>query len=501
MFKFKLTESKEDVQKFIDKFGQDTYDEFKKSSQRLKNNNMSTDIYAYINDDSMDKKKLDTILFNLKQKVSAKDNDITKIQGRYEYIGQGNGYKVYKPLDAVASMNLGVGTGWCTTGRYGHYGEDNFKPSLSDAEKHFNDYTKNGFEFYYFLDSKTMKGLYAAAYNPVTGDLQIFDAGDYEVGKIPNIPKLKKLPSVLLSGLVIDSGIIIKCVSYDKHIEIPDSVTRIGKNAFYGCESLKSVTIPDSVTSIAWSAFGECTNLTSITIPNSVTYIGDYALIDCTSLTSITIPDSVTHIGEGVFRNCTSLTSITIPDSVTDISGDAFGYCTSLTSITIPDSVTSIGGSAFRYCTSLTSITIPDSVTSMGGGAFFNCTNLKNITIPNGVTSIGRYAFYGCESLKNITIPNGVTSICNDAFSNCDKLTSVTIPDSVTRIGDRVFYNCYSLTSVTIGNGVTSIGEYAFSGCENLTLQVYAGSYAEEYAKEKEIPYKIIDGIKENCTF
>ena len=352
--KFRLVESKEDIQKFVDKFGQDTYDEFKKSSQRLKNNGMSTDIYTYINDDDMDKKKLDTILFNLKQKVSAKDNDITKIQGKYEYIGQGNGYKVYKPLDAIASMNLGVGTGWCTTGRYGHYGDENFKPSLKDAESHFNNYTSRGFEFYYFLDSKTMRGLYAMAYNPITCDLQIFDAKDNKVGKIPNIPKLKKLPGVLLGGLAIDSGILVKCVSDDKHIEIPNSVTGIGDYAFYHCTKLTSITIPSSVTIIGDGAFAYCTKLTSITIPDSVTSIGRDTFLGCTSLTNIVIPDSVTSIGLGTFYGCTNLTSITIPDSVMSIGTEAFYKCTGLDEITIPDSVTSIGDGAFRYCDKLT---------------------------------------------------------------------------------------------------------------------------------------------------
>ena len=363
MFKFKLTESKEDIQKFIDKFGQDTYDEFKKSSQRLKNNNMSTDIYTYINDDSMDKKKLDTILFNLKQKVSAKDNDITKIQGRYEYIGQGNGYKVYKPLDAVASMNLGVGTGWCTTGRYGHYGDDNFKPSLADAERHFNDYTKNGFEFYYFLDEKTMKGLYAIAYNTSDAYYEVYNAEDEKVPKVPNMPKLKELPESLFSDFVIVDGILKRYNGTGEDVVIPDNVKEIGNATFYNCTSLTNITIPDSVTSI-----------------------GGWAFVGCTSLTNVTIPNSVTRIGNSAFNDCTGLTSVTIGNGVTDISNAAFAYCFGLTSVTIPDSVTYIGWSAFL-------------------------------------------------------------------------------------------------------------------GCENLTLQVYAGSYAEGYAKEKEIPYKVIDNIKENFTF
>ena len=111
------------------------------------------------------------------------------------------------------------------------------------------------------------------------------------------------------------------------------SVTSIGDQAFYWCNSLTSVTIPDSVTSINSYTFWNCNSLTSITIPNSVTSIGEKAFSNCTSLTSITIPDSVTSIGYSAFSNCTSLTSITLPDNVTYIGKWAFSICSNLTSV------------------------------------------------------------------------------------------------------------------------------------------------------------------------
>ena len=89
----------------------------------------------------------------------------------------------------------------------------------------------------------------------------------------------------------------------------------------------------------------------------------------------------------------------------------------------------------------------------------------------------------------DVTIPDGVTSIGDCAFEGCSNLTSITIPDGVTSIGDCAFYECKKLTSITIPDGVTSIGYSAFYGCKKLTIHAPAGSYAEQYAKENNIPF------------
>ena len=156
-----------------------------------------------------------------------------------------------------------------------------------------------------------------------------------------------------------------------------------------------------------------------ITFDNDVTKIGKEAFYECESLTSVTIPDSVTTIGYEAFYNCTSLTSVIIPDSVTSIGNKAFSWCKSLTSMNIPDSVTSIGSSAFSFCDSLTSVTISDSVTSIGEYTFSTCTSLTSVNIPDSVTKIGNSAFFSCSSLTNVTIPDKVTTIGTEAFSLC----------------------------------------------------------------------------------
>lgn len=129
---------------------------------------------------------------------------------------------------------------------------------------------------------------------------------------------------------------------------IPNTVTSIGGDAFYNCTGLTSVHISDlaawcnvSFTNGAANPLSKAHNLylngdlvTNLIIPNSVSRIGGNAFWGCTSLTSVTIGDNVTNIGDGAFSACSNLTSIEIPNSVTSIGYSAFGWCTGLTSVT-----------------------------------------------------------------------------------------------------------------------------------------------------------------------
>ena len=116
-------------------------------------------------------------------------------------------------------------------------------------------------------------------------------------------------------------------------VVIPDSVTRIGVSAFFGCSGLASVTIGNGVTSIGAGAFSGCSGLTSVTIPDGVMRIETHAFFGCSGLTNVTISSSVTSIGIQVFCDCISLKSVTIPSSVAEIDIEAFSGCSRLTSV------------------------------------------------------------------------------------------------------------------------------------------------------------------------
>lgn len=156
----------------------------------------------------------------------------------------------------------------------------------------------------------------------------------------------------------IQNGVLTKCrmsgVEENVTVTIPDGVTSIGKDAFGGCDALKSITIPDSVISIGDKVFAGCTTLENITIPNGVINIENYAFAGCNSLQSINVSEGKSNYLScgGVLFDKSKSVLIKYPEGEKD------------TSYIIPDGVTSIGDFAFMYCISLKSITIPENVTS-----------------------------------------------------------------------------------------------------------------------------------------
>ena len=104
-----------------------------------------------------------------------------------------------------------------------------------------------------------------------------FESGNILKG-CPNLTTIKvdpsnpKFDSRNNSNAVIEketNTLVLGC----KGTVIPDTVTRIGDNAFDGCRTLSAIRIPESVTEIGYAAFEYCTSLKSVVIPDSVVKI------------------------------------------------------------------------------------------------------------------------------------------------------------------------------------------------------------------------------------
>lgn len=218
--------------------------------------------------------------------------------------------------------------------------------------------------------------------------------------------------------------------------------------------SIGEVRIPSTyeskpVKAIADEAFRYKSGLKSIKIPDSVTHIGKQAFYSCRDLIDVNFGNGVTYIGQEAFAYCKALKNIIIPDNVINIGSWAFAICDGLKSVKLPSGITSISEYAFYKCYNLTEITIPQGVASIGKKAFGSCSKLVNADIPESVTYIGDYAFEVCQELSGIIYGGTIAQWSaiikgNNWDQNCGLLYggsyTVNCTDGTYNKGDIPFY-------------------------------------------------------------
>ena len=92
-------------------------------------------------------------------------------------------------------------------------------------------------------------------------------------------------------------------------INIGEDVRSIPPYFAYNLDSLTSITIPNSVTGIGWNAFYGCSSLTSVSLDMSS--IPANLFPQSTSLQNLTFGENVTSIASGAFNACSFLQNVT----------------------------------------------------------------------------------------------------------------------------------------------------------------------------------------------
>ncbi len=233
------------------------------------------------------------------------------------------------------------------------------------------------------------------------------------------------------------------------------TVSVIGHNAFYKCNSIIKVTLPDTIKSIESSAFRSC-NLEEIDMQPGIETIGDYAFADCTKLKSITFKDGLKSVGDRAFYDCDDMEEANFPNSVEQFGQLPFMDCWKMRTFKVPASLSEIRDKMFAY------------------------TGLQYIEIPSNIRRIGKEAFLHCQQLYgyNLILNEGLEVIDDRAFNRSAHMNSgILIPKSVISIGEDIF----------------STGLAIYS---NPSIKVYKNSYAQNYAEDNNFYYKIIDKEK-----
>ena len=132
----------------------------------------------------------------------------------------------------------------------------------------------------------------------------------------------------------------------------------------------------------------------------------------------------------------------------------------------------------------------------IGMYAFHNCSSIESVLVPDSVSVVEVSAFRDCNALTDVVFYGNNNVVPVECFYNCSSLKNVRLSAYLKSIQNRAFAGCTSLRYLELLNTITYIAPNAFEGDNSLTLGVYYNSYAYHYAKDNNIPYVLLDGVK-----
>lgn len=277
---------------------------------------------------------------------------------------------------------------------------------------------------------------------------------------------------------------------------IPDTVTKIEKNAFNACNNIETIRIPFIGDSLSTSnIFGYIFGTDSYEMQKSFVPM---------SLHKVVISDQVETIPGNAFYKCEQIQVVILPNGLKSVDGGAFMY-TKIDSLILPTSVNYIGYRAFESSeirriniSDLNSFLNIDSGSTFGGNAelYLNGKLVTEVRFPDGIKEITPI-LSGISSLKKVIIPDSATNMRSQtgAFEGCKNLEEVVF-EGTPQIMDMwsTFNGCSSLKSVHIPASVTAFYNQPFGGC-NFESVYYDGTFEDwckidfGYSGQSPMPY------------
>lgn len=342
----------------------------------------------------------------------------------------------------------------------------------------------------------------------------------------------------LAGELVLGSSCFYETAVDD--IELPAGTTEIGSSAFQQCASLGEITIPESVKKVGANAFfntklyaeqtapGEdgivyagnwlvavspagkeaLTELEPESFQEGVVGIADQAFYHCPNLILVEIPFSVKHLGDYAFYDEEKLSRFVAERDpagrcgLETVGEWCFGYCMVLRNVRFGTGLLDIGSYAFYQCSMLinndqdSEVLVPSTVMHIGTYAF-NATGVFNSPAEDGVVYAGNwvvgydenmisaevalrpetrgiadYAFFNNQVTRNISGLENTEAMGRGAFFGCANISQVTLGRGLRAIKEYTFYNCASLFRIGFPSRLESIERYAFRGCTSLVSNV-----------------------------
>ncbi len=155
--------------------------------------------------------------------------------------------------------------------------------------------------------------------------------------------------------------------------------------------------------------------LITLDLPNTITYIGYNAFAICPLLESFVVPNFVKHFDFSWFYFCSSLKSITLSANIETVSIYSMMGCSSFEEFNVYSANKKFAAKdGVLYSKNLKSL-LAYPIAKKG----------DNFSIPSYVETITTYAFNGCINLKSLTMWSSIKNLNSSAVINCKLLHTI----------------------------------------------------------------------------
>lgn len=308
-----------------------------------------------------------------------------------------------------------------------------------------------------------------------------------------------------------------------EHVDLFDSVTSIGAEAFRNCAQLKEITIPASVTEIGSRAFAG-TSLSEFVIPANIPVNGE--ALEGIELSNIRLSadatdeqvaewsaalnypwyDRICRVGEESML--VKMPYEPLPEDNFEFDEESrtiTAYVGTAVDVIIPRTiggvpVENISYNAFEntrdYVHSdmetnqkegdwvpMRCVILPETLKSIEDSAFTNCHDLETVICYAPLETTNKGLFSECQGLKKVVFVNGVLHMDNYLFNFCKNLETVWCKNQVDRIGIQTFgvtpmeRLCVNAKNIDVSAfaGMESLKEiHIRGGVEHMSLGAFA---------------------------
>ena len=256
------------------------------------------------------------------------------------------------------------------------------------------------------------------------------------------------------------------------------ALREIGNEAFNGCRAIQEVTIPDSVEKIGGNAFDD-TEFWTRNGRGLVIQDGWLLGFNCDGAASpreIYIPAEVRHIADNAFANCHATEYIYFHPNIESIGKNAFVGTRFWSDFPLGLVVYNGWLLGYKWNHNYSyDIDIPSDVGHIADGVFEKMYGIKSVNVHSNVLSIGAFAFRGCRDLNHFSYYPDVTRIGYRVFEGCTSLSEIDENDVAAGVSSWD----YVVTFDANGGAVSADQYYVSSGAEigQLPEATHPGAY------------------------